>query len=107
MVSERGNVYLLVMVDVGTRELMLKALPTNKQKASHRQSSSTRGMCSQIFQSDLAKEFVAEIMKELMAVLGAEFRHSSPFHPQTNTHVERYNKTNAMQLSLMLKRRPL
>ncbi len=39
-----------------------------------------------------------------MALLGAEFRHSSPYHPQTNTHVERYNKTIATQLSLMLRR---
>jgi hypothetical protein len=106
-VSERGNVYLLVMVDVGTREVMLKALPTKEAKGIARaifKRVYLRGMCPEIFQSDLAKEFVADIMKELMTVLGAEFRHSSPYHPQTNTHVERYNKTIAMQLSLMLKR---
>jgi transposase InsO family protein len=106
-VSERGNVYLLVMVDVGTREVMLKALPTKEAKGVARaifKRVYLRGMCPEIFQSDLAKEFVAQIMQELMTVLGAEFRHSSPYHPQTNTHVERYNKTIAMQLSLMLKR---
>jgi transposase InsO family protein len=106
-VSQRGNVYLLVMVDVGTREVMLKALPTKQARGIARaifKRVYLRGMCPEIFQSDLAKEFVAEIMQELMAVLGAEFRHSSPYHPQTNTHVERYNKTIATQLSLMLKR---
>ena len=57
-----------------------------------------------MFQSDLAKEFVAEVVKELIAVLGAKFRHS-PYHPQTNTHVERYNKTLATNLSLLLERK--
>ncbi len=106
-VSLKGNVYLLVMVDVGTREVMLKALPTKEAKGIARallKRVYLRGMCPEIFQSDLAKEFVADVMKELMDLLGAEFRHSSPYHPQTNTHVERYNKTIATQMSLMLKR---
>lgn len=63
------------------------------------------GRSPRVFQSDLAKEFVAEVMKELIAVLGAKFRHSSPYHPQTNTHVERYNKTLATNLSLLLERK--
>jgi transposase InsO family protein len=106
-VSLKGNVYLLVMVDVGTREIMLKALPTREAKGIARaifKRIYLRGMAPEQFQSDLAKEFVADIMRELLALLGAEFRHSSPYHPQTNTHVERYNKTIATQLSLMLKR---
>jgi hypothetical protein len=106
-VSLRGNVYLLVMVDVGIREVMLKALPTKEAKGIARallKRVYLRGMCPEIFQSDLAKEFVADVMKELTELLGAEFRHSSPYHPQTNTHVERYNKTIATQLSLMIQR---
>jgi transposase InsO family protein len=106
-VSLKGNVYVLVMVDVGTREVMLKALPTKEARGIAKalfKRIYLRGMCPAIFQSDLAKEFVADIMKELVALLGAEFRHSSPYHPQTNTHVERYNRTIATQLSLMIKR---
>jgi transposase InsO family protein len=106
-VSLKGNVYILVLVDVGTREIMLKALPTKEAKGIARaifKRIYLRGMCPEIFQSDLAKEFVSNVMKELVELLGAEFRHSSPYHPQTNTHVERYNRTIATQLSLMLKR---
>ena len=43
-------------------------------------------------------------MKELAKLLGAKFKHSSPYHPQTNTHVERYNRTIATHLSLMVER---
>jgi Chromo (CHRromatin Organisation MOdifier) domain len=44
------------------------------------------------------------VMKDLAELLGAKFKHSSPYHPQTNTHVERYNMTIATQLSLMVER---
>jgi transposase InsO family protein len=84
-------VYLLVMIDVGTRELMLKALPTREAIGIAKtifKRIYLRGMAPKIFQSGLAKEFVADVMKELMKLLGAQFRHSSPYHPQTNTHVE-------------------
>jgi transposase InsO family protein len=106
-VSLKGNAYLLVLTDVGTREIMLEALPSRKAADIARvifERIYLRGMAPRMFQSDLAKEFVSEVMKELTAVLGAEFRHSSPYHPQTNTHVERYNKTIAANLSLLLRR---
>ncbi len=102
-----GNVYLLVIIDVGTRELILKALPTREAAKIARTIFNKvylRGMAPKVFQSDLAKEFVANIMKELFSILGAQFRHSSPYHPQTNTHVERYNKTIATNLSLLIER---
>jgi RNase H-like domain found in reverse transcriptase/Integrase zinc binding domain/Integrase core domain/Zinc knuckle len=105
--SVKGKVYLLVMIDVGTRELMLKALPTKNATGIAKtifKRIYLRGMTPKVFQSDLAKEFVANVMKELLELLGAQFRHSSPYHPQTNTHVERYNKTIATNLSLLLER---
>ncbi len=106
-VSLKGNAYLLVLVDVGTREIMLEALPSRMADGVAKvifERIYLRGMAPRLFQSDQAKEFVAAVMKELLSLLGAEFRHSSPYHPQTNTHVERYNKTIATNLSLLLKR---
>ena len=66
-VSLKGNVYLLEIVDVGTREIMLKALPTKEAKGIAKaifKRIYLRGMCPEMFQSDLAKEFVASVMKE-------------------------------------------
>ena len=105
--SVKGNVYLLVIMDVGTREMMLEALPTRAAvgvaKALYKRVYLS-GRAPKVLQSDLAKEFVSKIVKELIAVLGGKFRHSSPYHPQTNTHVERYNKTLATHLALMIER---
>ena len=105
--SLEGNVYILVMVDVGTRELMLKRL---KKKSAVLVAKALfdrvflKGMCPEEFQSDLAKEFLAEVTREVVTLLGAKFKHSSPYHPQTNTHAERYMRTIATNLSLLIER---
>jgi transposase InsO family protein len=106
-VSLKGNTYLLVLIDVGTRELMLEPLPSKHAAGVAKvifERIYLRGMAPRLFQSDNAKEFVARVMQELLVLLGAEFRHSSPYHPQTNTHVERYNRTIATNLALLLRR---
>ena len=105
--SQAGNAYVLVMMDVGTREVMLEALPTKEARPIARKLFERvylRGMTPEEWQSDLAQELSGKVMTELAEILGAEFKHSSPYHPQTNTHVERFNRTLATQLSLMMKR---
>lgn len=106
-VSLKGNKYILSLVDVGSREVMLEALDDRKAERVAKvimERVYLRGWSPKVFQSDLAKEFVGEVMTELVKTLGAKFRHSSPYHPQTNTHVERYNRTIATHLSLVLER---
>lgn len=79
--SHKGNVYLLVMVDVGTREVMLEASQNRCAVGVVKallDKIFLRGWTPSIMQSDLAKEFVSEVVTELVKGLGAEFRHSSP-----------------------------
>ncbi len=92
---------------VGSREIALEALPTREATGVAKallERVYLRGKFPRVWQSDNAKEFVSEVMSELAKLLGAKFKHSSPYHPQTNTHVERYNKTVASHLSLMVER---
>jgi transposase InsO family protein len=105
--SLSGNKYLLAIVDVGSREIALAALPTKETKGVAKaimERVYLRGKAPRVWQSDNAKEFTSAVMKDLAELLGAKFKHSSPYHPQTNTHVERYNMTIATQLSLMVER---
>ena len=94
-------------MDVGSREVALAALPTKETEGVAKaimERVYLRGKAPRVWQSDNAKEFTSAVMKDLAKLLGAKFKHSSPYHPQTNTHVERYNKTIATQLSLMVER---
>ena len=105
--SLSGNKHLLVIVDVGSREIALEALPTREAASVAKAIMNRvylRGKSPRVWQSDNAKEFTSEVMKELAKLLGAKFKHSSPYHPQTNTHVEQYNRTIATHLSLMVER---
>jgi hypothetical protein len=105
--SLSGNKYLLVIVDVGSREIALVALPTKETAGVAKaimERVYLRGKSPRVWQSDNAKEFTSAVMNDLAKLLGAKFKHSSPYHPQTNTHVERYNRTIATQLSLMVER---
>ena len=105
--SLSGNKYLLVIVDVGSREIALEALPTKETEGVAKAIMNRvylRGKSPRVWQSDNAKEFTSKVMIELAKLLGAKFKHSSPYHPQTNTHVERYNKTIATHLSLLVER---
>ena len=89
------------------RGIALEALPTRETAGVAKAIMNRvylRGKSPRVWQSDNAKEFTSEVMKELAKLLGAKFKHSSPYHPQTNTHVERYNRTIATHLSLMVER---
>ncbi len=105
--TARGNKYLLVIVDVG-RDISLTGLPKKEAMGVAKtifEKVYLRGRAPRIWQSDNAQELVSEFMKEMAALMGAKFKHSSPYRPQTNTHVERYNKTIAAHLSLLLERK--
>lgn len=86
---------------------MLKALPTREAEPIAKVLFNRiwlRGRSPRALQSDLARKFLADIMQELVKLMGAKFKHSSPYRPQTNTHVERYMKTLATHMSLLLER---
>ena len=65
--SLKGNVYLLVIMDVGTREMMLEDLPTRAAVGVAKalcKRMYLSGRAPKVFQSDLAKNFVSKIVSE-------------------------------------------
>ena len=49
--------------------------------------------CPKEIQTDNGTEFTAKIVKELTDQYNIQQKFSSPYHPQTNGLVERYNRT--------------
>lgn len=50
--------------------------------------------------SDRGRQFVADAVEELVRLCNSQFRHSSPYHPQTNGLVERTNRTLTNMLAM-------
>jgi hypothetical protein len=59
----------------------------------------------EVIQSDGAKELTASWLEELRTLVGADKAVSSAYHPQSHTHVERFNFTLANMLSLACTRK--
>ncbi len=105
--SLSGNKYLLVIVDVWSREIALETLATKKTEGVVKVIMNRAYLIwksFRVWQSHNANELASKVMIELAKLLLVKFKRSSPYHPKTNTHVEQYNKRVATQLSLLVER---
>lgn len=50
--------------------------------------------------SDRGRQFTADVVEELLRLSSCHFRHSTPYHPQTNGLVERTNRTLTTMLAM-------
>lgn len=50
--------------------------------------------------SDRGRQFTADVVEDLLRLCGSTYRHSTPYHPQTNGLTERTNRTLTNMLSL-------
>ena len=55
--------------------------------------------CPEVLQSDQGTHFVNRVIKDLMEKFRIKHRLSSPYHPQTNGLVERFNQTLCKKLA--------
>ena len=93
--SNKGNQYILVVIDVHSHYPEAFALKTidSKTIAKELVKLFTRvGICTEL-QSDQASNFLSKIMFQLYAILGIKHISSSCYRPQTNALVERLNGT--------------
>ncbi|KAI4905005.1 hypothetical protein NFI96_003630 [Prochilodus magdalenae] len=103
--TERGNKYVLVAMDYFTKWPEAYAVPD--------QSAVTTANClvdhffsrfgaPEELHSDQGRNFEAEVMQEVCARLGITKTRTTPLHPQSDGLVERFNRTLATQLAMVV-----
>ena len=100
--TDRGNRYLLTLVDYSTRypeAVALKNVETETVAEALVSIFARIGIPSEIL-SDQGAQFVSNVMKEVSRLLSIKQLTTTPYHPQCNGLVERFNGT----LKMMLKR---
>nr|XP_054759498.1 uncharacterized protein LOC129265535 [Lytechinus pictus] len=104
-VTERGNRYILTIVDLATRYLEAVALPkieAERVAEAMMEVFSRLGVPNEIL-SDNGTQFVSGVMKEVSRLLGVKQFHTSPYHPMANGACERFNGTLKQMLRRMCK----
>jgi hypothetical protein len=94
-VSNRGNKFILVMIDHFTRWVELKAMSEITAEAVCQvlfEEIICRHGCPTKILSDQGKQFISEVLADMCRRLGIKKIQTSPYHPQTNAHAERFNR---------------
>lgn len=106
-VSDNGNNYALLVVDVCTRFVFLE--PLAQKDANTIASILFKLFCTigfpKIIQSDNGTEFVNEVIKELMKKSNVDHRLTTPYHPRANGVVERMVRSTKSTLSKLIEGR--
>ena len=95
-VTARGNQYVLVMSDHFTK--WVEAVPMASQcadtvgRAFVDHVITRHGIPDRIL-TDQGRNFESDLMKKVMQLLGVKKLRASPYHPQTDGQVERFNRT--------------
>jgi transposase InsO family protein len=94
--SQRGNKYILSLTDVLSKFVVTKAVRDNSAQTVIRflkEDIITKFGTPRCILTDNGTHFTSTIMNELIKQIGATHLYSTPYHPQTNGQIERYNST--------------
>ena len=106
--SEKGNRYILTLIDYATRypeATALKNIETVTIAEALVDMYARVGIPSEIL-SDQGSQFTSDLMKEVSRLLSIKQLTSSPYHPQNNGLIERFHSTLKMMLKRMCSERP-
>ena len=106
MITRKGNRYIVMVIDYFTKWPIVKALKKATAKAVSKfiyQKIICEHGCPEVLQSDRETHFVNRIIKDLTEKFRIKYRLSSPYHPQTNGLVERFNQTLCEKLAKVVK----
>ena len=101
--TTKGNRYILVMVDCFSRWTEACPLPY-KTAQSIADAFFSQIVCRfgmpMVIHSDQGREFENRIMQELCILCGSHKTRTTPYHPQSDGLVERFNRTLLMMLAM-------
>ncbi|XP_064651627.1 uncharacterized protein LOC135502607 [Lineus longissimus] len=106
--TDRGNRYILTFMDYATRYPEAIALPkieTERVAEALVDIYSRLGVAEEIL-TDLGSQFIADLMKEVSRLLSFQRTTTTPYHPQCNGLVEKFNGTLKQMLKKMCAERP-
>lgn len=101
--SSNGNRWVIVCVDHLTRYCETAALTSataTEVSIFLLYSVILRHGPPRIIISDRGRQFTVDVVEETLRLCSSSFRHSTPYHPQTNGLVDRTNRTLANMLSM-------
>lgn len=103
-VTDKGNVYILVMIDLCTRYIVARPIP-NKSSTTVAQAIigifGDYGVSLTVAQSDNGREWSNTLMHLLTKTLSVQHRFSTPYYSQSNGSVENAIKTVTQTLRKM------
>jgi hypothetical protein len=106
--SDRGNMYILVVVDYATRypeAVPLKGIEAERVAEALWEIWSRVGIPREIL-SDRGTQFMSEVMAEMNRLLSVHGKATTPYHPQCNGLVERFNGTLVSMLKKLTTEQP-
>ncbi len=106
--SEKGNRFILTMIDYATRYPEAVALPhidTERVAEAMVDMFSHVGVPEEVL-SDRGSQFIGDMMKEVSRLLSIRSLKTTPYHPQCNGLVEKFNGTLKSMLRKMSAERP-
>ena len=106
--SDKGNRYILTLVDYATRfpeAVALKSTDTEKVAEALVDIFARVGIPNEIL-SDNGPQFISDVMKEVGRLLSLRQLLSTPYHPMCNGLVEKFNGTLKLMLRRMVEEQP-
>lgn len=107
--TEEGNAYILVIGDHFTKWIEAVPLP-NIEATTVARALLDNFICRfgvpRVLLSDQGRQFESAVFKELCVILGIKKTRTSPYHPQCNGMVERYNRTLCQMLAAYVDDKP-